>query len=79
MVGQGWKAPVVKFWNVWKEGPKFEFGILEEGSSVGIVKEWLDVDVVDVAAGQRLIMNCVTGMGYWCGMDDVLDHVMMTF
>jgi hypothetical protein len=50
---------------------------LEEGSSVGIVKENV-VDIVEVAAVRTLIMKCGRGMGYWCGMDDVLDHVMMT-
>jgi len=60
------------------KGPNFDFGILEEGSSVGMVKEWI-VDVVEVAAVRRLSMKCGRDMGYWCGMDDVLDHVMMTW
>jgi len=40
----------------------FDFGILEEGSSVGIVKERV-VDVAEVAAVGRLIMKCGRGMG----------------
>ena len=54
-LGQGAKAPVwvLKVWKV----PNFDFGILEEGGSVGIVKEWV-VDVVEVAAVRRLIMKC---------------------
>jgi hypothetical protein len=31
---------------------------------------------VEVAAVGRLIMKCGRGMRYWCGVDDVLDHVM---
>ena len=29
-----------------------------------------------MAAGRILSMKYGRGMGYWCGMDDVLDHVM---
>jgi hypothetical protein len=30
-----------------------------------------------VAAGRRLNIKYGRGMGYWCGMDDVLDHVIV--
>jgi len=30
-----------------------------------------------VAAGRRLIMKYGGAKGYWCGMDDVLDHVIV--
>ena len=32
-----------------------------------------------MVAVRRLIMKCGRGMEYLCGMDDVLDHVKLTF
>ena len=34
-------------------------------------------DVLAVAAGRRLSMKYGGVMGYWCGMDDVADHVIV--
>ena len=30
-----------------------------------------------MAAGRRLSMKYGRGRGYWCGTDDVLDHVIL--